>query len=255
MLANDLSGQIVATMQSWVGRNEHDGSYLEILRIYNSFRPLPRCYPLKPSDEWCAGTVSSAGIINGCADIIHPECGVEEMARLYMPEKRFVTNKTYVPHPGHIVMYDWHCCGWGDHVGIVEKVDGSDVIAIEGNRHSAVARRRFPVGWKYIRGYALPDYEAKAARFSVEALAQKGVINSPDYWSSVVSEDSVPGLRLLVGLASNAIVMAGPRTETVEEGLQRLMQAGVTGEPEYWMQAAAQVPNVGELIKALGGCV
>ena len=51
--------------------------------------------------------------------------------------------------------------GYSDHIGFVEEVSGGDVTAIEGNKGEMVARRKIPLGWGYIRGYAAPKY-AKA---------------------------------------------------------------------------------------------
>ena len=51
--------------------------------------------------------------------------------------------------------------GYSDHIGFVEEVSGGNVTAIEGNKGEMVARRKIPLGWGYIRGYAAPKY-AKA---------------------------------------------------------------------------------------------
>ena len=51
--------------------------------------------------------------------------------------------------------------GYSDHIGFVEEVSGGNVTAIEGNKGEMVARRKIPLGWGYIRGYAAPQY-AKA---------------------------------------------------------------------------------------------
>ena len=65
-------------------------------------------------------------------------------------------------------MYDWQDSGSGDntgapdHVGIVEKVVGSTITIIEGNKGAAVARRTLAVNGRYIRGYCLPNYASKA---------------------------------------------------------------------------------------------
>jgi len=65
-------------------------------------------------------------------------------------------------------MYDWHDSGKGDctgapeHVGIVTRVSGSSIRVIEGNKSNAVGYRNIRVNGRYIRGYCLPDYAAKA---------------------------------------------------------------------------------------------
>ena len=47
-------------------------------------------------------------------------------------------------------------------MGIVEKVAGSTITVIEGNKGEAVARRTLAVNGRYIRGFCLPDYAGKA---------------------------------------------------------------------------------------------
>ena len=51
-------------------------------------------------------------------------------------------------------------------MGIVEKVEGSTITVIEGNKNDAVARRKLQVNGRYIRGYGLPKYDAKVTNTS-----------------------------------------------------------------------------------------
>lgn len=79
--------------------------------------------------------------------------------------KIWVESDSLVPKPGDIIMYDWDdkgkgdCTGKADHVGIVEKVSGTKITVIEGNKSNAVARRTLAVNGRYIRGYICPKYE------------------------------------------------------------------------------------------------
>ena len=45
--------QFVNEAQKYVGYNEFDGSYLQILKIYNNYKPLARGYQIKSTDSWC----------------------------------------------------------------------------------------------------------------------------------------------------------------------------------------------------------
>ena len=53
---------VVEQAKKWVGKNEADGSFKEIIDIYNSDTPLARGYKVKYTDEWCAAFVSACAI-------------------------------------------------------------------------------------------------------------------------------------------------------------------------------------------------
>lgn len=57
--------------------------------------------------------------------------------------------------------------GVPDHVGIVEKVSGSTITVIEGNKNNAVERRNIQVNGKFIRGYGVPKYDVETVPKSV----------------------------------------------------------------------------------------
>ena len=46
-----------------------------------------------------------------------------------------------------------------DHTGLVASVSGKTVKTIEGNYSDAVGYRTFSVGYKYVQGYGLPNYD------------------------------------------------------------------------------------------------
>ena len=163
-----LRKQIVEIMQSWLGRKEADGSHKAIIDLYNGHRPLARGYLVKPTDEWCATTVSAAFIKAGLTDIAPTECSCSKMIELYKKLGRWQESDLHIPMIGDIIMYDWEDSGIGDnygnpnHVGIVAAVNGKDLTIIEGNKGAEVAYRAMSVNGKYIRGYCLPDYASKA---------------------------------------------------------------------------------------------
>lgn len=163
----ELREKVVSTMQGWLGLNEKDGSFKTIIDLYNSYRPIARGYTVKYTDHWCAATVSAAFIKNGLTDIAPTECSCPKMIELYKKIGRWEENDGYVPLPGDVIMYDWQDNGIGDntgspdHVGIVEKISGSNITVIEGNKNEMVARRVLKVNGRYIRGFCLPDYASK----------------------------------------------------------------------------------------------
>lgn len=164
----ELRNKVVSVMRGWLGYSEANGKFKAIIDLYNTQRPLPRGYAVQYDDEWCATTVTAAGIQAGLHDIIFGECSCSKMIELYRAKGQWMESDAYRPEPGDIVMYDWQDTGKGDntggadHVGIVEKVVGNTITVIEGNKGEAVAHRTLTVNGRYIRGYCLPDYASKA---------------------------------------------------------------------------------------------
>lgn len=164
----ELRNKVVSIMRGWLGWSESNGKYRAIIDLYNTQKPLPVGYKVKYTDEWCATTVTAAGMAAGLQDIILGECSCSRMIALYQKAGRWQESDAYKPQPGDIIMYDWGDTGAGDntgapdHVGIVEQVVGNTITVIEGNKGEAVARRTLAVNGRYIRGFCLPDYASKA---------------------------------------------------------------------------------------------
>ena len=166
----DLRNKVVNVMRGWLGFSEANGKFKAIIDLYNTQRPLPRGWKMLYTNEWCAATVTAAGIAAGLGDIILGECSCSEMIKLYQAAGRWEENDAYRPEPGDIIMYYWKdgkdfattdCTAPPNHVGIVEQVVGNTITVIEGNKGEAVARRPLAVNGRYIRGYCLPDYASK----------------------------------------------------------------------------------------------
>lgn len=149
MTETELRNKVVNVMQGWLGWSEKNGKFKAIIDFYNTQRPLPRGYAVQYDDEWCATTVTAAGMAAGLHDIIFGECSCSKMIELYRAAGRWEENDAYRPEPGDIIMYYWKdgsnyattdCTAAPNHVGIVEKVAGSTITVIEGNKGEAVAR-------------------------------------------------------------------------------------------------------------------
>lgn len=159
------ASKVVKQAQAWIGKKESDGSFKEIIDVYNSHKPLARGYKVKYTDEWCSTFVSAVSIKLGYTDIIPTECGCEKHTKLFKNIGAWIENENRTPKPGDVIFYDWDDNGVGDdkgnadHVGIVEKVSGTTITVIEGNYNSSVARRNIKVNARYIRGYGVPKYD------------------------------------------------------------------------------------------------
>ena len=168
----ELRQRVVDVMKGWLGWSEANGKFKAIIDLYNTQKPLPVGYKVKYTDEWCATTVTAAGMEAGLADIILGECSCSRMIALYQKKGQWMENDAYRPQPGDIIMYDWDDTGAGEnkgapeHVGIVGTVSGNTMTIYEGNKGEAVATRTMQINGRYIRGYCLPDYASKATKES-----------------------------------------------------------------------------------------
>ena len=177
----ELRNKVVSVMRGWLGYDEVNGKFQQILDLYNTQSPLPRGYRMKLTDEWCAATVTAAGMAAGLHDIIFGECSCSKMVALYQQAGLWEENDAYRPAPGDIIMYYWKdgkdyattdCTAPPNHVGIVEKVEYGTITVIEGNNGEKVARRQLAVNGRYIRGFCLPDYASKADKEEDEDMDQ-----------------------------------------------------------------------------------
>ena len=168
MTEQELRAKVVSTAEKYVGCKESDGSHKKIIDLYNSHKPLARGYAVKYTDAWCSTFASAVAIEAGLTDIIPTECGCEKHIQLFKNLGSWEENDAYVPSPGDYIFYDWDDSGVGDntgaadHVGIVVSVSGKTIRVIEGNKSNAVGYRNLAVNGKYIRGFGVPKYSAKA---------------------------------------------------------------------------------------------
>lgn len=182
----ELRQRVVDVMKGWLGWSEKNGKFKAIIDLYNTQKPLPVGYKMKYTDEWCAATVTAAGMEAGLHDIILPECSCSRMIALYQKKGQWMENDAYRPQIGDILMYDWNDTDVGEnkgapeHVGVVGAVNGNTMTIYEGNKGEAVATRTLQVNGRYIRGYCLPDYASKAE--SEDDMTQEQFNNMMDVW-------------------------------------------------------------------------
>lgn len=164
-----LRQSVVAAMQGWIGLQRNDRSHQPILDTYNSHKPLARGYPIQPTDDYCAATVSAAAIKAGVPDLYPLEVSVPKIVAMAQQRGIWVENDAHVPQPADWIIYDWGDSGKGDntggpdHVGLVERVANGTIYCIEGNTSGGkVARTTHPVNGLYIRGFVCPDFSKVA---------------------------------------------------------------------------------------------
>ena len=171
MTEKQIREQVVATAEAWLGAKTGSAQHKEIIKIYNSQRPLPRGTQMQESWAWCAVFVSAVALKLGLRDIMPTEMSCHQMTLLYKQLGRWVENDAYVPSAGDVIFYDWQDgtnyaatdnTGTPDHVGIVTSCDGITIRVIEGNVSNKVDTRVLVVNGRFIRGFGIPDYASKA---------------------------------------------------------------------------------------------
>lgn len=154
---------VVTTINNLKGEDGHK----KILEVYNAQKPLPRGYKVKPTDAWCATTVSAVFLMNGYSDI--SECSCPQMIEKAKKKGIWVENDAYVPQIGDVILYDWQDSGKGDdtgvadHVGIVVSVTKNKIVVREGNKNKSIGNRDVLVNGIFIRGYITPPYDSETA--------------------------------------------------------------------------------------------
>ena len=168
------ASQVVKQALKWEGKSEKDGSFKEIIDLYNTQKPLPRGYKVKYTDEWCATFISALAVKLNCTNIIPTECSCQKMIEKFKSIRRWTENENRVPKIGDIIFYDWQDDekgdnqGWADHVGIVINVKNNKITVLEGNYKDKVTRRTIEVNGKYIRGYGVPRYDKEESESEVK---------------------------------------------------------------------------------------
>lgn len=163
---------MINVMKSWMGYSYYNQKNRGIVDIYNSVYPLPNGYAMGYYDAWCDCTVSAAAIVSGNEDKIGRNCSVPRHVKIFKSMGIWIEGCKTVPQPGDLIVFNWYPSKKNNasHIGIVEAVDGNTITTIEGNMGiGKVGSRTITVGWKYIRGYARPNYKLDGDSESEEA--------------------------------------------------------------------------------------
>ena len=116
-------------------------------------------YGFTSREEWCACFVSwcadQAGLIQSGAV---PKFSLCTDGKNWFQNQGKWQGAGSMPSPGAIVFFDWEHDGTCDHVGIVERCDGTTVYTIEGNSGDAVRERNYAINSDSIMGYGMVVY-------------------------------------------------------------------------------------------------
>ena len=72
-----------------------------------------------------------------------------------VPEQGEMEEQRILASTGTLIFFDWNGDGTSDHVGIVEKTEGSTVYTVEGNSSDAVNQRSYDINNGTIMGYGI----------------------------------------------------------------------------------------------------
>lgn len=223
---------VVTLAQSWIGKNEKDGSFKSIIDIYNSLAgSFPRGTKMRYDWEWCAAFWSALAIALGYTDIMPIEIGCGELINAAKVMNIWQENDAYVPSPGDAVMYDWQDktskdnAGWPDHVGVVEYVNEQSgyFVVIEGNNGGAVKRRTVSLNGKYIRGFITPNYDKEVVPVPVLPTIGKSV--------SEIAHEVIVGKWGSGAARKQSLAASGYDPQTIQNEVNRILNGNTQPVP------------------------
>lgn len=155
--------KVIAQAKSWLGINETDGRFSEIIRVYNEI-PGARG-PALASYPWCAIYVSAV-YWKAVGESRFAEMACDAMIQKF--QELGLYSASGYPEVGDVIFYDWDSNGTSDHVGIITEVADNGYTVIEGNKSDAVGYRTIAKSYPYIKGFGF------ASRLNEEKPTESG---------------------------------------------------------------------------------
>lgn len=264
MTENQLRQKVADIINAWVGATKGSAKHLDILEVYNGYRPLARGYKVQVKDAYCATTVSAAYIRAGIAAYTGTECGVEKYTLVAKKLGIWVENDAHTPKIGDACVYDWDdngvgdCTGAGDHIGIVTKVSAGSFVVTEGNMSGGkVGKRTMAINGRYIRGFICPDFGAIARKMggasagttpgttgasgAVQGTAHTVAAGDTLGRIAVRYGTTADALAAINGIQNKNLIRVGQVIYLTEAAaaVAKLAKLGVINSPDYWQKAAA----------------
>ena len=212
--------KVVDLALSWVGKNEKDGSYKEIIDIYNNFEgPFPRGVHMQYGWSWCACTWSALAVSLGYTKVMPIEISCGELIKRAKEMGVWIEDDSYRPLPGDGILYDWQDSGigdnqgWPDHVGTVVSTTDIEITVVEGNKSDAVGVRTIPINGKFIRGFIAPKF------MDEETIAP--IVKSVDE----VANEVLSGLWGNGTARKDALTVAGYDYEEIQKKVNEIVES------------------------------
>lgn len=212
--------KVVDLALSWVGKNEKDGSYKEIIDIYNSFSgTFPRGVRMQYGWAWCACTWSALAVSLGYTEVMPIEISCGELIKRAKEMGIWIEDDSYRPLPGDGILYDWQDSGvednqgWPDHVGAVVSTTDKEITVVEGNKSDAVGVRTIPINGKFIRGFITPKF--------MDEETVSPIIKSVEE----VANEVLSGLWGNGSARKDALTVAGYNYEEVQKKVNEIVES------------------------------
>lgn len=122
---------------------------------------------------WCATFVSWCGEQNGYIELgIIPKFSSCDAGGTWFKEAGLWREQSsgYIPSAGDIIFFG--TASDYTHVGIVQYVEGDNVITVEGNSSNQVAERSYLLSSTYIQGYGTPNYPSCSGELSGDSIEE-----------------------------------------------------------------------------------
>lgn len=219
---------VVDLALSWEGKNESDGSYKEIIDIYNSYKgAFPRGTKMQYNWPWCACTWSALAIKLGYTSISPIEISCGFLINAAKKKNCWIESDNYIPKPGDAILYDWEDNGkgdntsWPDHVGTVIEVyeDAGYFVVLEGNYNNAVKKRTLSINGKYIRGFITPKYDGNTVTSPTQASGKS---------IQVIAHEVITGKWGSGAARKTALEKAGYNYESVQKAVNKILNTPAT---------------------------
>lgn len=230
--------KVVELINSWIGKNEADGSYKEIIDTYNTLKNPPRGTKMSYNWAWCACTWSALAIKLGYVDIMPIEISCGKLIEQAKAMGCWQENDAYVPLPADAVLYDWEDngvgddTGWPDHVGTVTYVnkEAGYMTVAEGNYDNSVKVRTISLNGRYIRGFITPKYDDNAIP-TITETKKKDV--------DTLAHEVIAGKWGSGEVRKNALMAAGYTYDAVQNRVNQILNGSAT-MPKSPVQDQAQ---------------
>ena len=173
--------KILSLANSYIGQNEKNKGDDYFIKLYNSVTSASFAMTV----AWCAIFVTAIARLAGVSTRIIPNFASCDIGLAWFKKRgRYYKSRyyggTYTPVKGDIVFYSSkRSQNDSTHVGYVDSVPGAYLIAIEGNKGDAVAKREIKLSDGYIIGYAHPEYIEDAKE---EITTDAGPIRKLQSW-------------------------------------------------------------------------
>lgn len=154
--------RVLSIAKSYLGVKKYSTAHAQLVKDYNSIKPLPVGYAVTNHDDYCDIGVTVVFDKAGLSHLIGRECGVERHKAI-LKSKGIWLGLTR-PKRGDVIIFKWNGDrnGFADHIGLVEAVSGDNITTIEFNTLingvSQVANRNYRWEAQTIQGYARPKY-------------------------------------------------------------------------------------------------